>query len=150
WSRTGPWALVATFAVWSEFAGTLAFDPLAAGAVSLPAGRAFVLWLALVGFGLTAGLLPLHFWLPEAHGSAPSHVSALMSGVVIKMGIYGLLRVVSLLGSPPAWWGWLVLVVGVLSGVLGVVWALAQHDLKRLLAYHSVENIGIILLGLGV
>ena len=106
--------------------------------------------LALVGFGLKAGLVPLHFWLPEAHGSAPSHVSALMSGVVIKMGIYGLLRVVSLLGAPPAWWGWLVLIVGVLSGVLGVVWALAQHDLKRLLAYHSVENIGIILLGLGV
>ena len=138
------------FAFWGQFAGTLSFDALAAGAASLPAGGALVLWLALVGFGLKAGLVPLHFWLPEAHGSAPSHVSALMSGVVIKMAIYGLLRVVGLLGATPVWWGWLVLIVGLLSGVLGVVWALAQHDLKRLLAYSSVENIGIILLGLGL
>ncbi len=149
-THTGTLALFAMFAFWGRFAATLSFDALAAGAASLPAGGALVLCLALVGFGLKAGLVPLHFWLPEAHASAPSHVSALMSGVVIKMGIYGLLRVVSLLGAPPAWWGWLVLIVGVLSGVLGVVWALAQHDLKRLLAYHSVENIGIILLGLGV
>ena len=149
-THTGTLALFAMFAFWGRFAETLSFDALAAGAASLPAGGALVLCLALVGFGLKAGLVPLHFWLPEAHASAPSHVSALMSGVVIKMGIYGLLRVVSLLGAPPAWWGWLVLIVGVLSGVLGVVWALAQHDLKRLLAYHSVENIGIILLGLGV
>ena len=149
-THTGTLALFAMFAFWGRFAETLSFDALAAGAASLPAGGALVLWLALVGFGLKAGLVPLHFWLPEAHASAPSHVSAIMSGVVIKMGIYGLLRVVSLLGAPPAWWGWLVLIGGVLSGVLGVVWALAQHDLKRLLAYHSVENIGIILLGLGV
>ena len=149
-THTGTLALFAMFAFWGRFAETLSFDALAAGAASLPAGGALVLCLALVGFGLKAGLVPLHFWLPEAHASAPSHVSALMSGVVIKMGIYGLLRVVSLLEAPPAWWGWLVLIVGVLSGVLGVVWALAQHDLKRLLAYHSVENIGIILLGLGV
>ena len=149
-THTGTLALFATFAYWGRFAETLSFDALAAGAASLPAGGALVLSLALVGFGLKAGLVPLHFWLPGAHGSAPSHVSALMSGVVIKMGIYGLLRVVSLLGAPPAWWGWLVLTGGILSGVLGVVWALAQHDLKRLLAYHSVENIGIILLGLGV
>src|SRR6266487_4349854 len=149
-THTGTLALFAMFAFWGRFAATLSFDALAAGAASLPAGGALVLCLALVGFGLKAGLVPLHFWLPDAHASAPSHVSGLMSGVVIKMGIYGLLRVVSLLGAPPAWWGWLVLIVGVLSGVLGVVWGLAQHDLKRLLAYHSVENIGIILLGLGV
>ena len=147
-THAGTLALLALFALWAG-GGALTFDALAARAVALPAGRALVLWLALLGFGLKAGLVPLHFWLPEAHASAPSHVSALMSGVVIKMGIYGLIRVVSLLGAPPAWWGWLVLALGILSGVLGVLWALAQHDLKRLLAYHSVENIGIILMGTG-
>ena len=149
-THTGTLALLAMFASWGGVAGTLSFATLAASAASQPARGALVLCLALIGFGLKAGLVPLHFWLPEAHASAPSHVSALMSGVVIKMGIYGLLRVVSLLGAPPAWWGWLVLILGLLSGVLGVLWALAQHDLKRLLAYHSVENIGIILLGLGL
>ena len=119
------------------------------GSQPAPGSVAAVLTLALVGFGLKAGLVPLHVWLPPAHAAAPSHVSALMSGVVIKMGIYGLLRVVALIGSPPAWWGWLILAGGVASGVLGVIWALAQHDLKRLLAFHSVENIGIILLGMG-
>src|SRR5208337_57764 len=80
----------------------------------------------------------------------PSHVSAVMSGVMIKTGIYGLLRMLTLLGPPPAWWGWTFVAIGVVSGILGVLYALAQHDLKRLLAYHSVENIGIIALGLGV
>lgn len=148
-THIGTLALIALFASWASVGGGLTFDALADRAGSLPARGALVLCLALFGFGLKAGLVPLHFWLPDAHASAPSHVSALMSGVVIKMGIYGLIRVISLLGAPPAWWGWLVLVSGVLSGVLGVLWALAQHDLKRLLAYHSVENIGIILIGLG-
>jgi hydrogenase-4 component B len=106
--------------------------------------------LGLVGFGIKAGVVPGHIWLPGAHAAAPSHISALLSGVMLKVGIYGLLRMVMLLGPLPAWWGWLVLLLGLLSAVLGVLWALAQHDLKRLLAYHSVENIGIILLGLGV
>jgi len=149
-THTGTLALVALFASWGQLAGDLSFDALAAAAPALPAGAALVFALGLCGFGFKAGLVPLHFWLPGAHGVAPSHVSALMSGVVIKMGIYGLLRLVNLAGAPPAWWGWLVLVLGLGSGVLGVLWALAQHDLKRLLAYHSVENIGIILLGLGV
>ena len=92
----------------------------------------------------------MHVWLPEAHPAAPSHVSAVMSGVMIKTGIYGLLRTLTLLGEPPAWWGWTLLAVGAVSGILGVLYALSQHDLKRLLAYHSVENIGIIALGLGV
>jgi formate hydrogenlyase subunit 3/multisubunit Na+/H+ antiporter MnhD subunit len=112
------------------------------------AGIAFV--LALLGFGTKAGIVPLHVWLPEAHPAAPSHVSALMSGVMIKLGIYGILRTLLFLGPPPAWWGWTLLAVGALSGILGVLFALAQHDLKRLLAYHSVENIGIILMGLGL
>ncbi len=142
-------ALFALFAIWGREARDLTFAALTACAPTLPDGGAAVLALALVAFGLKAGIVPLHVWLPEAHAAAPSHVSALMSGVVIKMGIYGLMRVVAMLATPPAWWGWLVLALGVISGVLGVVWALAQHDIKRLLAFHSVENIGIILIGVG-
>ena len=105
-------------------------------------------WLALVGFGVKAGLFPLHIWLPSAHANAPSHVSAILSGVAIKMGIYGLVRFSGWLPVPEAA-GWTVALLGVVSAVLGVAFALGQHDLKRLLAYHSVENIGIILIGLG-
>src|SRR5437879_558109 len=94
--------------------------------------------------------MPLHVWLPSAHAAAPSHVSAIMSGVLIKMGIYGLVRVTSLLPAPPLEWGGIVLAFGVVSGVLGVAFAIGQHDLKRLLAYHSIENIGIIVMGLGL
>ncbi len=147
-THAGTLALFALFAVWGSGARDLTFASLAARPPG-PAGQAAVLAVALIGFGMKAGIVPLHFWLPEAHAAAPSHVSAVLSGVVIKMGIYGLLRVTLLLGAPPAWWGWLLLAAGVVSGVLGVVWALAQHDLKRLLAFHSVENIGIILIGLG-
>ena len=105
-------------------------------------------WLMLLGFGIKAGVFPGHIWLPSAHANAPSHVSALMSGVAIKMGIYGLVRFTGWLPSP-AGAGWVLAVLGVASAVLGVAFALGQHDLKRLLAYHSVENIGIILIGLG-
>ncbi len=105
-------------------------------------------WLALAGFGLKAGLFPLHIWLPSAHANAPSHVSAILSGVAIKMGIYGLVRFSGWLPVPEAA-AWTVAILGVVSAVLGVAFALGQHDLKRLLAYHSVENIGIILIGLG-
>jgi hydrogenase-4 component B len=105
-------------------------------------------WLALFGFGLKAGLFPLHIWLPSAHANAPSHVSAMLSGVTLKIGIYGLVRFSGWLPVPPEA-GWVVAFLGVTSAVLGVAFALGQHDLKRLLAYHSVENIGIILIGLG-
>jgi hydrogenase-4 component B len=109
---------------------------------------AFLLFLA--GFGVKAGLVPLHVWLPAAHPVAPSNISALMSGVMIKTGIYGLTRVwFDFLGVPSMWWGVVVLVIGTVSAVLGVLYALMEHDLKRLLAYHSIENIGIILMGLG-
>ena len=106
--------------------------------------------LALIGFGTKAGFLLLHVWPPEAHPVAPSHVSAVMSGVMIKTGIYGLLRSFEFLGEGPAWWSWTLLCIGATSGIIGVIFALAQHDLKRLLAYHSVENIGIIVLGMGL
>jgi len=109
---------------------------------------AFVLFL--LGFGVKAGIVPLHIWLPAAHPVAPSNASALLSGVMIKTGIYGLTRVLfDFLGTPPNWWGVTVLTIGTVSAVLGVLYALMEHDLKRLLAYHSIENIGIILMGLG-
>jgi hydrogenase-4 component B len=131
--------------------GGTGFGELRALAPSLsPALRSTVFVLALIGFGSKAGLVPLHVWLPLAHPAAPSHVSALMSGVMIKMGVYGLLRVgLDLLGGGPAWWGGVVLAAGAVSALLGVLYALMEHDLKRLLAYHSVENIGIIFIGLG-
>ncbi len=106
--------------------------------------------LAVAGFGSKAGIIPLHVWLPEAHPAAPSHVSAIMSGVMIKTGIYGLLRTMTFLGFDHIWWGYLLVFVGLTSGVLGVLYALAQRDLKSLLAYSSVENIGIIFLGIGM
>ncbi|MEW5895870.1 MAG: proton-conducting transporter membrane subunit [Candidatus Omnitrophota bacterium] len=105
---------------------------------------------ALIGFGTKAGLMPMHIWLPEAHPAAPSHVSAFMSGVMIKTGIYGILRVLTFLGGPLAWWGYLLIVIGMISGILGVLFALAEKDIKRLLAYSSIENIGIISIGMGL
>ncbi|NCC35140.1 MAG: hypothetical protein EOM24_24480, partial [Chloroflexia bacterium] len=130
--------LLALFLLLGKGAGSLDFERFSTAAA--PTGVFFV--LALLGFGTKAGFIPMHVWLPEAHPAAPSHVSAVMSGVMIKTGIYGLLRTLTWLGPPPAWWGWTLLAVGLVSGVLGVLYALAQHDLKRLLAYHSVENIG--------
>jgi len=127
--------------------GSMDFDRIGA----IDGGTAsFLFVLAVVGFGTKAGFMPLHVWLPEAHPAAPSHVSAVMSGVMIKIGIYGLIRAITFLGHPPLWWAWILIVIGASSGVVGVLFALAQHDLKRLLAYHSVENIGIIALGLGI
>lgn len=138
--------LLATFVLLGRSSGTLDLDrcsvaPELAGTIFL---------LALIGFGTKAGLVPLHVWLPEAHPAAPSHVSAVMSGLMIKTGVYGLLRVLTLLGAPPAWWGWTLLGVGVVTGIVGVLLALAQHDLKRLLAYSSVENMGLVTIGAGL
>ncbi len=132
-----------------EAGGSLSFDRFAALPLS-PATAWTVFGLAVAGFGTKAGFIPLHVWLPEAHPAAPSHVSALMSGVMIKTGIYGLVRAITFLPAPPLAFGWVLVGIGVVSGILGVLFALAQHDVKRLLAYHSVENIGIIALGLGV
>jgi len=142
--------LLAFFLLLGRATGSMDFTVWAATGAS-GGGLASVLFLlAVVGFGTKAGFMPFHVWLPEAHPAAPSHVSALMSGVMIKTGVYGLLRALTFLGPPPLWWGWMLIGIGLTSGVLGVLYALAQHDLKRLLAYHSVENIGIIALGLGV
>lgn len=126
-------------AEFADFPPELAQLPFAAVAV-----------LAIAGFGTKAGFFPLHVWLPKAHPAAPSHVSAVMSGIMIKAGIYGLVRTMTLAGDIPFWFGLTLAVIGITSGILGVLFALAQHDLKSLLAYHSVENIGIIAMGLGI
>ena len=112
---------------------------------------ALVLILTLIGTGSKAGLVPLHVWLPLAHPAAPSHVSALMSGVMTKVAVYGFVRIVfDLAGEPAWWWSMVVLALGGITAAMGVLYALMQHDLKRLLAYHTVENIGIIFIGLGL
>lgn len=126
------------------------FDAMRQGNLSVGWATAAFL-LAFFGFAAKAGVVPLHVWLPEAHPVAPSNVSALMSGVMLKTAIYGIVRVTfDLLGVFPWWWGAIVLIFGLVSAVMGVLYALMQHDLKRLLAYHSVENIGIILIGIGL
>lgn len=142
--------LLVLFILMGQSAGSLDFDRFLNLGSAAPDSAGLWFILALIGFGTKAGLIPLHVWLPEAHPAAPSHVSAVMSGVMIKTGIYGLVRMLTFLGPPPVWWAWVLVGAGLLSGLLGVIFALAQHDLKRLLAYHSVENIGIITLGLGV
>ncbi|HLH76031.1 MAG TPA: proton-conducting transporter membrane subunit [Candidatus Binataceae bacterium] len=144
-SHIGTAFLFVLFILLGRTNGSLDFDRFSAAP-----GTGVLFVLALIGFGTKAGFVPLHVWLPEAHPAAPSHVSAIMSAVMIKTGIYGLLRILTLLGPAQAWWGWTLCLIGLSSGILGVLLALAQPDLKRLLAYSSVENIGIIALGLGV
>ena len=131
--------------------GGESFAAIRAGAGDLsPAVRAVVLVLVLIGFGSKAGMVPLHVWLPRAHPEAPSHVSALMSAAMVKLGIYGLIRVAfDLLGGAPRWWGLLVLALGCLSALYGVLQASVAVDLKRLLAYSTSENVGLMLIGLG-
>lgn len=147
----GTLALLLAFGLLAGPDGGYGFDTIRAGTAS-PGFAALVLVLALLGAGSKAGLVPLHVWLPLAHPAAPSHVSALMSGVMTKVAVYGFIRIVfDLLGEPVLWWwGGLVLALGGITAVLGVLYALMQHDLKRLLAYHTVENIGIIFIGLGL
>jgi len=145
----GTLCLLLAFGLLAGSGGSYAFD-----AMRHPLGRPFaavVLVLVLLGAGSKAGLVPLHVWLPLAHPAAPSHVSALMSGIMTKIAVYAFIRVVfDLLGPPAWWWGVLVLAIAAATAVLGVLQALMEHDLKRLLAYHTVENIGIIFIGLGL
>jgi hydrogenase-4 component B len=141
-----------TFLMFFQETGSFSFEAFRHSAQPMPEGLGTLVFLAaLIGFGAKAGIVPLHVWLPYAHPAAPSHVSSLLSGVMIKTAIYGLVRVYfDFLGPPfPWWWGFVVLAVGAISALLGVMYALMEHDLKSLLAYHSVENIGIILLGIG-
>ncbi|MBI4716576.1 MAG: hypothetical protein HY763_02130 [Planctomycetes bacterium] len=143
--------LVPMFVYLAGRAGTTSFAGLRGICATLgPAESAVVFVLGLLGFGTKAGFVPMHVWLPAAHPVAPTPISALLSGIVVKTGIYGLLRLLTWLPAPHPLCAVLVLLVGTGSGVLGVLYAVAQHDLKRLLAYHSVENIGIIGLAIGV
>lgn len=155
-AHVGAIAIMLSFGVMAglatDFSGFERYTFDAMRNTELPEGLATLAFLlAFFGFAAKAGVIPLHVWLPEAHPVAPSNVSALMSGVMLKTAIYGIVRVVfDLIEVFPWWWGALVLVFGLVSAVMGVLYALMQHDLKRLLAYHSVENIGIILIGIGL
>jgi formate hydrogenlyase subunit 3/multisubunit Na+/H+ antiporter MnhD subunit len=146
----GTLALLLTFGLLAGSSGDYAFASMRAATLT-PVTAALVLTLALLGAGSKAGLVPLHVWLPLAHPAAPSHVSALMSGVMTKVAVYGFIRIVfDLLGNPAWWWGLPLLIAGGVSAALGLLYALLQRDLKRLLAYSTVENIGVVFIGLGL
>lgn len=149
--HAGAAAVVASFFLFLPYTHSLDFGAIRTASAGVPAGiRTLIFLLAFVGFGTKAGIIPLHLWLPRAHPIAPSPVSALMSGVMLKTAVYGFVRFAfDFLAGGPSWFGYVVLLAGAVSGLLGVLYAIAEHDLKRLLAYHSVENIGIIYLGLG-
>jgi len=149
-SQAGAAFLFALLLILGHEANSMDFTHWAWRGVDSPVLAGVLFALAVLGFGAKAGFVPLHIWLPEAHPAAPSHVSALMSGVLIKTGIYGLIRTLTFLGEPAAWWGGTLLGIGLLTAIFGVTFALAQHDLKRLLAYSSVENIGLMAAGLGL
>lgn len=148
-THTGTFCLWVMFLLMARQSGSMNFDQMALASFPLPlAGVLFV--LAVLGFGVKAGFIPLHIWLPHAHPAAPSHVSAVLSGVMIKMGIYGLMRIILIVKDFPEWCAVTLLLIGMISGIGGVLYALGQHEIKKLLAYHSIENIGIITLGLGI
>ena len=143
--------IIVAFLLLYKVTGSFDFSVIQQAAGTIPTFiKNAVFVLSLIGFGTKAGIIPLHIWLPAAHPAAPSHVSGLMSGVMIKTGIYMMIRIfLGLLAPIPLWWGVVLLLVGSASSLLGVLYALTEHDIKKLLAYHSIENIGIILLGLG-
>jgi hydrogenase-4 component B len=151
-THVGTGFLLLALLLLSRHASSFDFEAFRAAANSLPGWQRDVAFLlALLGFGTKAGLIPLHVWLPRAHPAAPSHVSALMSGVMVKTAIYGLARVIwEFVGPGPAWWGWLLIALGATSAVLGILYALMERDLKRVLAYSTVEQVGMMTLGLGV
>ena len=151
-THIGTGFIILSFLILAGSSGSFNFNTFNAAATVLsPELKDAVFIFALIGFGTKAGIVPLHIWLPYAHPAAPSNVSALMSGVMIKTAIFMLIRVFfDFLGAGVAWWGMLVLILASVSALLGVLYALMEHDMKRLLAYHSVENIGIILIGVGV
>ncbi|MFA5144500.1 MAG: proton-conducting transporter membrane subunit [Candidatus Omnitrophota bacterium] len=144
--------LTAAFLIMYRYSGSFDYLAIKNACQTMPLGtKNTVFLLLLTGFGTKAGVVPLHIWLPYAHPQAPSHISSIMSGVMIKTAIYGIIRfVIFILGVNSSWWGVLILILAVISCLVGVIYALMEHDIKRLLAYHSVENIGIILLGVGL
>lgn len=149
-AHAGSVLIMISFFIFYCYAGSFEFADFRQTQLSDP--LAFVVFiLAFLGFGAKAGMIPLHGWLPKAHPAAPSHASAMMSGVMVKIGIFGIIKVgIDLLGAHNLWFGVIVLAFGAVSSVLGVLYALAEHDIKKLLAYHTVENVGIIMMGVGV
>lgn len=149
--HVGAAAVAACFFLFLPYSHSLDFGAIRAACLGMPGGiRAAIFLAAFVGFGAKAGLIPMHLWLPRAHPIAPSPVSALMSGIMLKTAVYGFVRFAfDFLAGGPWWSGYVVLVVAAVTGLLGILYAIAENDLKRLLAYSSVENIGIIFLGLG-
>ncbi|MCX7026733.1 MAG: proton-conducting transporter membrane subunit [Spirochaetes bacterium] len=143
--------LLAMFALLARHAGSFDFGAFRENAGSIPRSLSDTIFaFAIVGFGMKAGFFPAHIWLPEAHPSAPSHVSALMSGVMIKTAIYGILMMLSFLAPVSSWQGWLLFGIGLVSGIAGIGMAISRSDMKGLLAYSSVENVGIIAIALGI
>lgn len=149
-THTGTLFITASVILLAHRLGGFSWGSVAATAGHTGALDAWILGTAVVGFGFKAGLFPFHFWLPSAHAGAPSHVSAILSAVMLKAGIYGILRVSSLLPAVPSWMGGGLLALGAVTAVYGVWNALAQRDYKRLLAYSSIENLGIIAMGIGL
>lgn len=150
-AHAGSVLIMAAFFILANQAGSFDFAAFRSAEIAEPLAT-IVFLLGFLGFGAKAGMIPLHIWLPRAHPAAPSHASALMSGVMIKIGVFGIVKIgIDLLGNGAGMLGWglTVLAFGAVSAVLGVIYALAEHDIKKLLAYHSVENIGIILIGVG-
>ena len=149
-AHTGTVLIMISFLILFMHVGNFDFSAFRLTSYSLST-RNFIFLLAFFGFGAKAGIVPLHFWLPRAHPAAPSHISALMSGIMIETAIYGIIRVsIDFLGATELWWAFVILVFGALSAIFGAFFALSEKDLKRLLAYSSVENVGLILLGVGL
>lgn len=147
-THIGTLALFGLFVVMRAERGTFLLGPIGAAAGALT--TSVILLLAVLGFGFKAGIVPLHFWLPGAHANAPSHVSALLSGAMLKVGVYGIIRVILYLPDPPLWWGALLVVLGLTSALVAITLAVTQADMKRALAYSSIENVGIIVVALGI
>ena len=148
-THTGSVALFVFFSLLAAHTGTFLL-PATGSLSAVPPVAVSIALAAFAGFGAKAGIMPLHIWLPSAHANAPSHVSAMMSGVMLKMGLYGIFRTLTFFHDPPLLWGAVLTVAGITSALLGIVFAVAQRDMKRLLACSSIENIGIITTGLGV
>jgi len=147
--RLGTLCLILAFALLHHASGSLDFEVLRHTTFT-PGIRSLAFLLALAGFGLYAGIIPLHAWVPQSHSSAPAHAAALFSSALMKIGIIGIVKVgLDLLGAPPLWWGLMVLLLAILTAFIGGLYALMEHDIRRLLAYHTLENVGIILLGIG-
>jgi hydrogenase-4 component B len=143
--------LTAAFLLMYQYSHSFDFASVRSACAAMPANvRDPVFIFLLIGFGTKAGIVPLHIWLPFAHPQAPSHISSIMSGVMIKTAVYGMIRfIIYMLGVQTTWWALLILILAIITCFVGIIYALMEHDIKRLLAYSSVENMGIVLLGTG-